>query len=81
MTTASFWRRHFFTVENVAWRRLAAEFGNWNSVWKRFWRLSDASVFEAFFQMLAEHSPTAHLGSCPGRVPTGGVARRQQGRS
>ena len=52
---------HFFTVENVAWRRLPAEFGNWNSVWKRFWRLSNAGVFEAFFQMLAEHSPTAHL--------------------
>ena len=50
---------HFFTVENVAWRRLPAEFGNWNSVWKRFWRLSNAGVFEAFFQMLAEHSPTA----------------------
>ena len=24
-------------------------------------RLSNAGVFEAFFQMLAEHSPTAHL--------------------
>ena len=52
---------HFFTVENVAWRRVPGEFGNWNSVWKRFWRLSNAGVFETFFQMLAEHSPTAHL--------------------
>ena len=40
---------HVFTVENVAWRRLPAEFGNWNSVWKRFWRLSNAGVFEACF--------------------------------
>ena len=52
---------HFFTVHNVTWRALPAEFGNWNSVWKRFWRLSRAGVFEAFFQMLAEFSPTAHL--------------------
>jgi transposase len=52
---------HYFTVHNISWRALPAEFGNWNSVWKRFWRLSRAGVFEAFFQMLAEHSPTAHL--------------------
>ena len=52
---------HFFTVNNVTWRALPAEFGNWNSVWKRFWRLSQAGVFDAFFQMLAARSPTAHL--------------------
>ena len=52
---------HFFTVNNVTWRTLPAEFGNWNSVWKRFWRLSQAGVFDAFFQMLAARSPTAHL--------------------
>ena len=37
------------------------ELGNWNSVWKRFWRLSRSGVFEAFFQVLAECSETAHL--------------------
>jgi transposase len=38
-----------------------AQFGPWNSVWKRFWRLSQSGVMEAFFQLLAETSPTAHL--------------------
>ena len=52
---------HFFTVHNMTWRALPAEFGNWNSVWKRFWRLSRTGVFEAFFQLLAERSDTAHL--------------------
>src|ERR1700712_2030613 len=52
---------HYFTVHNVTWRALPAEFGNWNSVWKRFWRLSRAGVFEVFFQLLAETSPTAGL--------------------
>jgi transposase len=51
----------YFTVHNITWRALPAEFGNWNSVWKRFWRLSRAGVFEVFFQLLAEQSTTAHL--------------------
>jgi transposase len=52
---------HYFTLHNITWRALPAEFGCWNSVWKRFWRLSRAGVFEAFFQALADLSPTAHL--------------------
>jgi transposase len=52
---------HDFTVHNITWRALPAEFGPWSSVWKRFWRLSRTGVFEAFFQLLAEASPTAHL--------------------
>ncbi len=52
---------HFFTVHNLTWRALPAEYGQWNSVWKRFWRLSRSGVFEAFFQLLAETSQTAHL--------------------
>ena len=52
---------HYFTVHSITWRALPNEFGNWNSVWKRFWRLSRSGVFEAFFQMLAECSETAHL--------------------
>ena len=52
---------HFFTVENVRWRALPERFGHWNSVWKRFDRLSKAGVFEAFFEMLASMSASAHL--------------------
>jgi transposase len=52
---------HFFTVENVRWRALPERFGHWNSVWKRFDRLSKAGVFEACFDTLASMSSTAHL--------------------
>src|ERR1700680_4777859 len=52
---------HFFTVHNITWRALPAEFGNWNSVWKRFWRLSQRGVFEAMLAILAGLSGTAHL--------------------
>ena len=52
---------HYFTVHNITWRALPSCFGHWNSVWKRFWRLSRAGVFEAFFEALAALSGTAHL--------------------
>src|SRR4051795_11685543 len=52
---------HYFTVNNITWRALPSEFGEWNSVWKRFWRLSQRGVFEAMLALLAERSGTAHL--------------------
>ncbi len=52
---------HYFTLHNITWRALPVEFGPWNSVWKRFWRLREAGVFEAFFETLASLSTTAHL--------------------
>src|ERR1019366_5144471 len=52
---------HYFAVHNVTWRALPERFGNWNSVWKRFWRLSRSGVFEAFFDALAGLSKTAKL--------------------
>ena len=52
---------HYFSVHNITWRALPAEFGNWNSVWKRFWRLSQRGVFEALLANLAQTSGTAHL--------------------
>ena len=44
---------HYVTVHSITWRALPSEFGEWNSVWKRFWRLSRSGVFEAFFRSLA----------------------------
>jgi hypothetical protein len=41
--------------------RPARSLGPWNSVWKRFDRLSKAGVFEAFFDALASMSSSAHL--------------------
>src|SRR5215203_2975299 len=52
---------HYFSVHTITWRALPATFGKWNSIWKRFWRLSQAGVFEAFFEALASLSRTAHL--------------------
>lgn len=51
----------YFTVHNISWRALPAEFGPWNTVWKRFSRLSKAGVFEAMFDHLAASSERAHL--------------------
>jgi transposase len=52
---------HYFTVHNITWRALPVQFGKWNSIWKRFWRLSQQGVFEAMLALLAETSRTAHL--------------------
>ena len=52
---------HYFTVHNITWRALPAQFGKWNSIWKRFWRLSQRGVFKAMLALLAETSSTAHL--------------------
>jgi transposase len=52
---------HYFAVQNISWRALPERFGNWNSVWKRYWRLSQSAVFELFFETLASLSKTADL--------------------
>jgi transposase len=51
----------FFTVENVRWRALPERYGHWNSVWKRFNRLSKSGVFETMFDTMASMSSSAHL--------------------
>jgi transposase len=52
---------HYVVVHNITWRALPAQFGHWNSVWKRLWRLSRTGTFEAFFDALAAMTETAHL--------------------
>jgi transposase len=52
---------HYFSVHNISWRALPERFGKWNSIWKRFSRLSKAGVFEIFFGHLAALSSSAHL--------------------
>ena len=52
---------HHFTIHKITWRALPTDFGPWNNLWKRFWRLSHTGVFQGFFQLMAEASPTAHL--------------------
>src|SRR3954453_5400321 len=47
---------HYFAVHTITWRALPEAFGTWNSVWNRFWRSSQAGVFEAFFDALAATS-------------------------
>lgn len=52
---------HYFALNNITWRGLPERFGKWNSVWKRFSRLSRSGVFELFFDSLASLSTSAHL--------------------
>lgn len=52
---------HYFSVNNITWRGLPERYGHWNSVWKRFSRLSKAGVFEIFFEHLASLSTSADL--------------------
>jgi transposase len=59
---AYFWTHSIYlTVKSVRWWAVPGRFGYWNSVWKRFNRLSKAGVFEAMFDTLASMSSFAHL--------------------
>ena len=73
---------HFFTVENVRWRALPERFGHWNSVWKRFDRLSKAGVFMSVEWFTDSAFPAVwnspHVkGACQDRM---GIGKRLQKR-
>ncbi|WP_366518588.1 transposase [Neorhizobium sp. SHOUNA12B] len=52
---------HYFAVHNITWGALHVQFGKWNSVWKRFDRLSKTGTFDLFFKHLASLSSSADL--------------------
>ena len=60
-TTGSFSKPYTILWFTIHLAGSSGEIGHWNSVWKRFWRLSRSGTFEAFFDALAAMSETAHL--------------------
>ena len=45
---------HYFTVHNITWRALPAEFGNWNSIFKRYRDWVKAGVFVRLFEACSD---------------------------
>ena len=40
---------HVFSLHTITWRALPVEFGTWNSIWRRFQRLSRAGEKSVYF--------------------------------
>lgn len=50
-----------FSKHSLTWRALPEEYGSWNTVWRRFSRLSKNGTFERMFEVLSSDGEAAHL--------------------